>query len=238
VKPALARFVRDLLRPGFDALGWEPATDEAGGRTGSLRAAFVGALGTIGADTEVRERAAELHAAYLRDRSAVPGDLVAPIVSVVARSGGEEEYTTFLNRMRHPQTPQEEVRYLYALADVPHKALLRRTLEMAITEVRTQNAPFLIATSLGNRAAGTDAWQFIEDHWDDLRRRFPSKLIPRMLEGITSVVDPDTATRIHAFLDAHPVPGGDVLIHQSRERMDIHVAFRQRAEGTLPDLFS
>ena len=236
VKPGLARFVRDLVRPGFDALGWEPAKGE-GGRTGSLRATLAGALGTIGADPEVRERAAELHAAYLHDRSTVPGDLVAPIVTVVARSGGEEEYTTFLNRMRHPQTPQEEVRYLLALAEVPHKALLRRTLEMAITEVRTQNAPFLIATSLGNRAAGTDAWQFIEDHWDDLRRRFPSKLIPRMVEGITALVDPDMATRVHAFLDAHPVPGGDVLINQTRERMDIHVAFRARSEAALPNLF-
>jgi puromycin-sensitive aminopeptidase len=233
----LARFVRDLVRPGFDELGWEPV-DREPDRLGSLRGAFVGALGTIGADPEVRERAAELHADYLRDRASVPGDLAAPILSIVARNGGEAEYTTFLNRTRHPETPQEEVRYLLALADVPHPALLRRTLEMAISEVRTQNAPFLIATSLGNHAAGADAWRFVEEHWDDLRKRFPSKLIPRMLEGITALVDADVAAGVHRFLDAHPVPGGDLLINQSRERLDVNVALRKREEPNLPELFS
>ena len=232
----LARLVRDLVRPGFDELGWEPVDGEAE-RLGSLRGAFVGALGTIGADAEVRAKAAELHGAYLRDRAAVPGDLAAPILHVVARNGGEGEYTTFLNRTRHPETPQEEVRYLLALAEVPHAALLRRTLEMAITEVRTQNAPCLIATALSNESAGTDAWQFIEEHWEDLRHRFPSKLIPRMLEGITALVDADVATDVHRFLDAHPVPGGDVLINPTRERLDVNVALRQREESNLATLF-
>jgi puromycin-sensitive aminopeptidase len=235
-RTGLARLVRDLVRPGFDELGWEPH-DREPDRVGSLRGTFVAALGTIGADPDVRAVAAELHAAYLRDRAAVPGDLAAPLLTVVARNGGEEEYTTFLNRTRHPETPQEEVRYLMALAEVPHAALLRRTLEMAITDVRTQNAPFLIATAIGNRAAGPDAWRFVEEHWDDLRRRFPSKLIPRVTEGITALVDPEVAAGVHRFLDAHPVPGGDLLINQSRERLDVNVALRQREEPNLAALF-
>jgi puromycin-sensitive aminopeptidase len=236
VQDDLARFVRDLVRPAFDRLGWEPRPDEAD-RIGSLRGMFVAALGTIGADPEVRTKAAELHASYLRDRSSVPGDLVAPIVQIVARNGGEEEYTTFLQRMRQPETPQEEVRYLLALAEVPHAALLRRTLDMALGEVRTQNAPFVIAASLANRVAGGEAWAFVEEHWEDLRTRFPSKLIPRMLEGITALMDPDVAAEVHRFLDAHPVPGGEMLIAQTRERLDVNVTFRQREEPNLPQLF-
>jgi puromycin-sensitive aminopeptidase len=162
---------------------------------------------------------------------------VAHITQLVARRGGEQESTTFLNRMRQPETPQEEVRYLMALAEVPHPALVRRTLELALTEVRTQNAPFVISGALANRVAGGEAWQFVEDHWDELRKRFPSKLIPRMLEGITALVDPDVATEVHAFLDAHPVPSGERLIAQTRERLDINVAFRKREEPTLPQLF-
>jgi puromycin-sensitive aminopeptidase len=236
VQPGVARVVRGLVRPTFERLGWRPAADEPD-RIGTLRATLLGVLGTIGADPEVREKAAELHAAYLTDRAAVPGDLVAPIVTIVARNGGEAEYTTFLERMRHPRTPQEEVRYLMALAEVPHTALVRRTLELTLTEIRTQNAPFVIAAALDNRVGGGEAWRWIEEHWDELRQRFPSKLLPRMLEGITALVDPEVAAEVHRFLDAHPVPGGDLLIGQTRERLDVNVAFRQREEPNLPALF-
>ena len=236
VRPGLARFVRALVRPGFDRLGWEPAAKEPD-RVGSLRAAMLGVLGTLGDDSEVQARSAQLHDAYLQDRSAVPGDLAAPVLHVVAAVGGEAEYTTFLNRFRHPETPQEEIRYLLGLAEVPHKALVRRTMEMALDEVRTQNAPFVVSTALANRVSRDEAWDFVEQHWDELRKRLPSKLIPRMLEGITSLVDPDLARRVHAFLDAHPVAGGDKLIHQSRERLDVHVALRRREEANLPTLF-
>jgi puromycin-sensitive aminopeptidase len=156
---------------------------------------------------------------------------------VVADAGGEAEYATFLNRFRHPETPQEEVRYLQGLAEVPHKALVRRTLEMVLGEVRSQNAPFVVSSGLANRVGGGDAWSFVEDHWEELRTRLPSKLIPRMLEGITALIDPEVARRVHTFLDAHPVPGGDTLIGQTRERLDVNVALRRREEANLPSLF-
>jgi puromycin-sensitive aminopeptidase len=235
-RPALNRFVRDLAGPALTRVGLDPQADEAD-RTGMLRATLFGALGVLGNDPEVRERAATLHAAYLEDRSSVPGDLVAPAVGILARSGGEAEYTTFLDRMRHPQTPQEEMRYLMALADVPHRSLVQRTLELALTEVRVQNAPFLLAACMGNRAGGDAAWDHVTERWDEIRTRFPSKLLPRMMEGITALIDPDVASRVHAFLDEHPIEGGELLIGQSRERLDINVAFRQREEAGLATVF-
>jgi puromycin-sensitive aminopeptidase len=235
-RTVLRAFVRDLAGPALRRLGWEPEADEED-RTGSLRATLFGALGLLGDDPEVKEQAATLHAAYLEDRSAVPGDLVAPAVAILARNGGEAEYTTFLERMRHPQTPQEEMRYLMALADVPHRSLVQRTLDLALTEIRVQNAPFLLAAGLGNRAGGDLAWDFVAERWYEIRTRFPSKLMPRMLEGITALVNGSVAERVHAFLDEHPIEGGELLIGQSRERLDINVAFRQREEANVAAVF-
>ena len=236
-RPAFEGFVRDLVGPAFARLGWTSASGEDD-RTGSLRATLVGTLGTLGGDPDVRAEATRLHAAYLEDRSAVDADLVAPIVGVLARTGGEEEYTTFLHRHRNPETPQEEVRYLYALAELPHPAFVRRTLDMALSDVRVQNAPFLIGQVLANRAGGRDAWTFVKDQWDTIAERFPSKLIPRMLESITALVEPDLATDVHGFLAEHPLTSGEKLVEQAEERLDINIAFRERERSTLGETFA
>ena len=237
VRPSFEAFVRTLVAPAFERIGWTagPGEDD---RTGSLRAALVGALGTLGADADVRGEAARLHAAYLEDRAAVDADLVAPIISMLARSGGEEEYTTFLQRYRNPETPQEEVRYLYALAEMPHPALVRRTLEMALSEVRIQNAPFVIGYSMSNRVGGAAAWSFVKEQWSTIVERFPSKLLPRMLEGITALVDREVASDVHEFLAEHRLAAGEKLIEQAEERLDINVAFGEREAPALRETFA
>jgi puromycin-sensitive aminopeptidase len=231
-RPRLAAYVRALVGPALARVGWERAADESD-RTGTLRAILVEALGNLGTDPDTIERARTLHAAYLADRSAVDGDLVPAVVRIVARNGGEAEYATFLERTRHPETPQEEIRYLMALAEVPHPGLLRRTLDLALTEVRVQNAPFLVAAAMGNRAAGHLAWEFVEEHWSQLSARFPHKLLPRMIEGVTALVDPDLARRVRRFLEAHPISGSERLVEQSLERLDVNVAFRLCEEPNL-----
>ena len=51
------------------------------------------------------------------------------------------------------------MRYLLALAATPDPDLLARTLDMALSdEVRTQDAPFLVAGVMSNRAGGALAW--------------------------------------------------------------------------------
>jgi hypothetical protein len=56
-----------------------------------------------------------------------------------------------------------------------------------------------------------------------------------MLEGIASVADAELAEQIHAFLDAHPI-SHEQLIAQSRERLDINIAFAKRVGGQLADV--
>jgi puromycin-sensitive aminopeptidase len=233
-RPALRQRVRELVSPAFTRLGWTPVAGE-GDRTGTLRANLLDALGNLADDPDVIDRARELHASYLDDRASVDNDLVPSLVRIVGRHGGEAEYATFLDRMRHPQTPQEETRYLFALAELPHAPLLRRTLELAMSEVRVQNAPFLIGAALGNHAAGPMAWEFVEEHWDDFNERFPHKLLTRIVEGVTALVDADLAARVRAFLDTHPISGSELLVEQSLERLDVNVAFRQREEPRLGD---
>jgi puromycin-sensitive aminopeptidase len=236
VRPDLQAFVRTLTAQAFDRLGWDTAEGESD-RTGTLRGLLLEVRANLGNDIDVIDKARALHDEYLRDRSAVDGDLVPAIVRVVARHGGEAEYASFLERMRHPETPQEEMRYLFALADVPHTGLLRRTLDLGLDEVRVQNAPFLYASAMANRAGGHLAWDFLEEHWLRFEERFPHKLLPRMLEGVTALVEPELADEVRRFVRANPVHGSEQLVEQSLERLDVNVAFRQREEPRLGEVF-
>jgi puromycin-sensitive aminopeptidase len=231
-RSTLAAFLRALAAPRFLQLGWEPTPGE-GERVGTLRAALLNALGTVGEDAAVQTEATQLHADYLKDRGAVAPDLVGALVDVVAWTGGPEEYEQYWDRSRQAATPQEEVRYLFALPRFRDPELLQRTLDLALTEVRTQNAPFVIAGALSNRWVGALAWRWLKDHWDTALSRFPDNTTSRMLEGLAALTEPSVAADVQAFMAAHPVPHAQRLVDQILERLDINTAFRQREAANL-----
>ena len=234
-QPVLGSFIVALAQPQFERLGWQP-TPEDGTRVGTLRATLLTALGTIGADSSVQKRAVELHRAFVEDRRAVPPDLVGALIEVLAWTGGEAEYDLCWERYRNAPTPQEEMRYLYALPKFPQPALMDRTLSLALTEIRSQNAPFVVGTALTNRASGRIAWEWLKSNWDDVLRRFPDSTVWRMLEGLAALTGPDLVDDVHAFMAAHPVPNAHLLIQQTLERLDVAARFRQREAATLGDV--
>ncbi len=232
-RPLLQAFVRSVIQPVVADLGWEPVPDEPE-RCGTLRARLLAALGTVGADPDVRATAALRFSQFLDDPSSLPPDLVTAVLAIVSYSGGESEYDLLLQRFRDAATPQDEIRFLYALAAPERPDLLRRTLDLALSsEVRSQDAPYLIGSILGSRTGGALAWPFIGEHWDTIRARFPDNSIPRMLDAISAVVDPALAHGIHAFLVEHPVPQ-EKLVAQSLEKLDNSVAFATRVAPDLP----
>ena len=236
-RPALEAFVRRLVGPASERLGWTSRQGESE-KTPTLRALLLERLGTVGGDPAVRQRAAELHEAYLQDRSAVDPDIVPSIIRITAEIGGEAEYHQFLDRYRNASTPQEEVRYLMALAAFGEEALLRRTLELAQSEVRTQNAPFLINAALANRAHGAEAWQWLTQRWQILLEKFPHNSHARMVDSVSLLATPELAGQIRAFLTDHPVAAGQKTVEQTLERLDVNVAFLQRERERLPLVFA
>ena len=232
-RPVLAAFLRRLAGPAFARLGWTSQPGE-GDKTPTLRARLIDHLGTLGADPAVQQQAAELHARYVQDRSAMDADIVPAVVHVVGHTGGEAEYEQFLERYRHPATPQEEVRYLMALASFGDEGLLRRTLDLAETEVRTQNAPFLINAALANPAHGPAAWAWLTERWTSLLERFPHNSHARMVDSVSLLATPELAREIRSFLTDHPVTAGQKTVEQTLERLDVNVAFLQRERDRLP----
>ena len=231
VRPSVAAYTRALAGPVFERLGWNHAAGDSE-RVRQLRTILLGALGTTGADPGIRRRCMELFAALVSDGTPLDPQLAPAIVATVAASGGPAEYDAFVERYRHPATPQEEMRYLMALAGFEDEALAQRTFELAMTEVRTANAPLLISMLLANRATGEATWRRVTERWDELLSRIPTTLASRMLEGTRLLCrDPQFSTSVRAFLSDHPIPSGERSVEQTSERLGINTALANRLHG-------
>jgi puromycin-sensitive aminopeptidase len=232
-RPRLQALVRALVQPAVDDLGWDVVSGEPE-RTGTLRARLLAALGTVGADPAVIAEARVRFERFMADAGSLAPDLVSAVVGIVAHGADDDTYELLCSRFRTAATPQDHIRFLYALAAPESPELLGRTLEMCLgSEVRSQDAPYVIGAILGSRTGSRLAWPFIEEHWDEMRSRFPDNSIPRMLDAISAIVDPVLAQQIHTFLAAHPVPQ-EKLLEQSLEKLDNNVAFALRVAPDLP----
>jgi puromycin-sensitive aminopeptidase len=232
-RPALAGQVAAILRPALDRLGPEPSEGESD-RDRQLRGVLFGALATTGADADAAARARALFDRHRADPSAVDANLAAAAIRVVASSAGPAEVDAIVDGYRTSSNPQEQLRYLYALADVRDTDQHARVLELALSdEVRTQNAPFLLGSCLANRANAATAWAAVRDGWERINDRFPSNSIVRMLSGIRSIGDGALADDVTGFLAENPVPQGRQILDQHLERMRVTVALHQREADRL-----
>jgi puromycin-sensitive aminopeptidase len=226
--PDLRAYTRALVGPVFEQLGWEHGPSDSE-RVKSLRSQLLALLGTVGGDPTVQARCLQLHHDFVAGGAPLDPELAPAIVATVAACGGVDEYDACYARFKNPSTPQEEVRYLGALAGFGDPALAERTFELARTEVRTQNAYFVIAMLMANRAAGPATWGRVTAHWDELLARFPGSLMTRMLESARLLCkDRVLAGEVGAFLAAHPVPTGEKAIAQTIERLDVNSTLAAR----------
>jgi len=232
---------RDIFQPILTRLGWEPSRGE-GEQIPRLRSLVITALGALAMDPGVQERASELHHACLAGGEVDP-DIAGAVVAVVAAAAGGDPagaatYETFLERYRHPETPQEELRYLYALAGFSDPYLVERTLDLSLTEIRSQNAPFVLSQLLGGTDTGWQAWEFVTRHWDRCLERFPANTVSRMLEGAKMLCHPpERAEEVATWLANHPVRIGQRSVDQVAERLRIHARLTTHA-GELNELLA
>ncbi len=230
-RPALAAEVRKVVGPAFARLGWDPKPGEDE-LTRQLRGVLAATLGTYGEDHEIRAKAAQLYAIWEDDPSKADRDIAPALVSILAYSGNAPRYEEFKKKFKSARTPQEEQRYLFALANFRDKTLLRRTMDMSLDgEVRTQNAPYLMNSLLLNTSGRYDAWDYIRSHWDEMTRKYPDNALPRMCEGVVALVERED--EVKKFFQEHRVRLGGKIIDQHLERLAIAVNFRRREGKNL-----
>ncbi|MGA1754723.1 MAG: M1 family metallopeptidase [Ilumatobacteraceae bacterium] len=229
----LRSHVRRLGAPALADLGWDPVTGENDLR-GKLRGLLVTLVAVNGADATAIDRCRVLLRRSHDEPNTVHPELVAAATTVVAAHGDTSDYDDMVQRFLDADTPQEQLRYLYALAEFDSSELLRRTCEFALgPHVKTQNAPFLLGRCIANRRHGRDAWEFVRRHWNEANERFPSNTIVRMIDPVKLLNTSDAETDVQAFFSEHPIPQAAKTLDQILERQRVNVALRGREELPL-----
>lgn len=229
----LERLTRARLSGVAARLDWSPRPDD-NELVRELRGEILRALGTLGNDERVQRTARDRYAAG-GEMAALDPNVIAAVLAIVAHTGGETEYEEYLRRFKTAQTPQEEQRYLRALADFRSPELVRRTLDLSLNgQVRTQDAPFLVRDLLMGVHSRELAWAFVKEHWAEMERLYPSQSgLRRLCDGITGLVTPALEADVQAFFANRSVAFGGKTLAQYLERLRMAVAFREREATPL-----
>jgi puromycin-sensitive aminopeptidase len=232
---ALEAFVRGCVKPAIDDLRWDAKPGESD-LVRQLRGDLVGTLGRLGNDAVIQQEAADRYQRYRKDPTTVDPNIVPALVAVLAHTGNEARYDEFLEQYRTATTPQEERRYLFSLAAFRPTALLKRTLARTINgEIRTQDAPFVVAATMTSVYGRELAWEFVKTNWEHMDRLFPKQGLRRMCGGIIGLATPELEADVHAFFTERKIDFGGKTLEQYLEQLRIAVSFRERERRGISD---
>src|SRR5262249_55119597 len=156
-------------------------------------------------------------------------------VGLAARDGDAALYDRYLERKRGAGTdPEDEQRFLMALAAFEVPELIARTLELAVgTDVRAQDRPFLLAGLLGRRAARQAAWDFVGARGDERVRLRARILLQNLIRALGHLTFAPAATHIREFLAPRTSEETRETIAQVTEHLTIDAATVRRLQPAL-----
>ena len=230
-RQAFEAWVRKLIEPAAERLGWEPEEGEDD-LTRKLRGTLLQTLGTTGRQGYARERARRVVDQLIESPESVDPDVAVAAVYVTASAGTGPDYLRFYERYRNAADPQEEGRFMYSLTEFPDPALTEETFKMTLDgRIRTSNGPMVIGRLLANEDTGDRAWELIKEHWSTITELFPTMIIKRSVETIWT--RHDQADDVRSFLATHEVPQSKKAIAQALERLDVAEGLAKRESNRL-----
>ncbi|MBI4230862.1 MAG: ERAP1-like C-terminal domain-containing protein, partial [Planctomycetes bacterium] len=234
--PGFAAFVRGLLGGHLARLGLRPRSGESEDDA-IVRPQLLHVLGYTIREGAVMDDAATAAQAYLKDPASVPSDLAPIALGLAAREGrlSVADCRMLLGRAR---TPDERIAALRGLSMVP-PANLKEALDLTLTkEFRAQDMLTVLRSALSRPEARAGAFAWFQSNYDGVR----SRQSPHSFVHIGNLIGMCRARAerdaVRAFLEAHPVPGGDRAIKQGVERADHAISLRESGAASVRKFLS
>jgi len=159
VREKFQSYARSVLRPAFNALGWEPRKGESM-RDALLRASLVQALGGLG-DQEIVAGCKKRFEKFISDPLSLPPDLRAPVCFVVGGTADDGTWNNLHELGMKTTSIEEKQNYYDALTATQDPKLLARTLQISLTdELPTSRALYNVGKVARYSQHPDLAWDF------------------------------------------------------------------------------
>jgi puromycin-sensitive aminopeptidase len=231
--PGFQRYVRDLVSPIADRLGWDPSPAESD-LTRRLRGQVLATLGRLGADPKIIERAQNLWQTALDDPGAVDAEVSLAVLAVAATFGTDAHHEAATAAYLATDNPQLQVRFLRALTYLPSAELASKTIDMALDgRIRSQDGSWIVAGLMANRPTAEVTWRAVRDRWEDMTTMLPPMTQRYLVHSLPALTNPATAADVDAFFAGRDWPVAARSLEQKQELMHAMVAFGLRERERL-----
>lgn len=252
---ALERFVQDLANPSTEAQfrRWvqqivpslaqsmanaehaTPAEAELGATALSLRA-------RLGEDSNAVAYAENQERKERKDSTAIDSNFAGVVVGITAHFGGETTYQAFLDtyvaRQKAGLSPQETLRYLYALPLFRKPELVQRTLELIDNEIVPQDSiRFLLGSLLAQKHSQQAAWQYLCKQWSHLQERVGEMGLSRLVEMVGSLPF-SIRKEVISFFEKNPPLRAERALARALKHMEQHHDAFVRISASLQTYFT
>ncbi len=242
--PVRARFVGDSVRPAWAkwtrthfggrarALGFTPRAGESEDDA-MLRPLLLGLVADHGEDTELRASARKAAERWLRDRKAVPPDLVETVLESAAYGGDRALFDAYVAEAKKTEDRSDRTSLLEALGQFRDPALLNDAFALVVNEPKLDPREAFEAVMAAARSdwgpSRDAAFRFIQEHYDALHRRLPVDLMARLPLLVSGYCDAQHREEISRVFGPHAakLPGGPRTLAKALERIQLCAAEAQ-----------
>jgi aminopeptidase N/puromycin-sensitive aminopeptidase len=230
-KEAVQAWVQNQFGPEYARLG--PPSDNDSANTRQLRSLLFAVLGDA-EDEQVLNQAREISAKYLADPNSVDPNIGQTALQITARNGDAALFDRLQKIAETSTNPEIQEGALHLLAMFEDPGLARRALEYAVSDkVRNQDAAIQLSIALSVDKNRELAWNFIQTHWDDVKKEFTPELGNDLVGSTGEFCSASDRDSVASFFASHKVPDTDRTLQHSLESINGCIEFRNLQEPQL-----
>jgi aminopeptidase N len=227
------RYSRSLLHPTFDTLGWEPKSHEPA-TAANLRASLINALGDLN-DPEIVAGCRERFAKYLANPASLVPDLRPAVFAVVGSYADEKTWTKLHELGLKTTSIEEKQNYYNALAFATDPKLLKKTLDIALTdELPTSRATFLVPRVARDSGHPDIAWEFAKANMKALLAKIDAAGSNRYAPSLLTFFSDDAhADELKTYAKNNLPPESGPEVAKAIDEIQFRAEFKRRLTSQL-----
>ncbi|KAL7684302.1 putative peptidase M1, alanine aminopeptidase/leukotriene A4 hydrolase, ERAP1-like protein [Plasmopara halstedii] len=230
--PKLQTYVRRLFGPMMQQLKWI-ATEDESPMVAPFRCSVISML-AIGDDQDVIAEAQRLFHAYLEDRSALSANLRGVVFNAQARRGNATDFRLLRECYESSNFIEEKLDCLTALGLFKSLELKRDAINWALHNVRSQDIQYIFSSVAADAPGAEFAWQYVQDHWDELAVQYRPKILGRIVMAVISRFQSDVkADEVDKFLETRKHSSYTRLLDAALENIRVKSACYRRNRDDL-----